>query len=171
MIGLFDALAGSTSLKIDQQVMSELQGIYQNDNLDDNDEGFVVRAISAPKIQFETIDTDIELLEIFLEEAQELDNALDESFNKWRDDITNINSLKVLQRHLHTIKGGARMAGIRSIGDLTHEAESVYESFVENRREPTTQWLEIMQMVQDTMSQQVMHIVNHKKSFFTLRAD
>ncbi|BBI69260.1 hypothetical protein PKHYL_34510 [Psychrobacter sp. KH172YL61] len=151
--------------------MSELQGIYQNDNLDDNDEGFVVRAISAPKIQFETIDTDIELLEIFLEEAQELDNALDESFNKWRDDITNINSLKVLQRHLHTIKGGARMAGIRSIGDLTHEAESVYESFVENRREPTTQWLEIMQMVQDTMSQQVMHIVNHKKSFFTLRAD
>ncbi|MGE6392081.1 Hpt domain-containing protein [Psychrobacter pacificensis] len=167
LIGLFDALAGSTSLKIDQQVMSELQGIYQNDNLDDNDEGFVVRAISAPKIQFETIDTDIELLEIFLEEAQELDNALDESFNKWRDDITNINSLKVLQRHLHTIKGGARMAGIRSIGDLTHEAESVYESFVENRREPTTQWLEIMQMVQDTMSQQVMHIVNHKKSFFT----
>ncbi|MGP4863846.1 Hpt domain-containing protein [Psychrobacter sp. T6-5] len=167
LIGLFDALAGSTSLKIDQQVMSELQGIYQNDNLDDNDEGFVVRAISAPEIQFETIDTDIELLEIFLEEAQELDNALDESFNKWRDDITNINSLKVLQRHLHTIKGGARMAGIRSIGDLTHEAESVYESFVENRREPTTQWLEIMQMVQDTMSQQVMHIVNHKRSFFT----
>jgi chemosensory pili system protein ChpA (sensor histidine kinase/response regulator) len=167
LIGLFDALAGSTSLKIDQQVMSDLQGIYQNDSLDDNDEGFVVRAISAPEIQFETIDTDIELLEIFLEEAQELDNALDESFNKWRDDITNINSLKVLQRHLHTIKGGARMAGIRSIGDLTHEAESVYESFVENRREPTTQWLEIMQMVQDTMSQQVMHIVNHKKSFFT----
>lgn len=59
------------------------------------------------------------------------------------------------------------MAGIRSIGDLTHEAESVYESFVENRRAPTAQWLEIMQMVQDTMSLQVMHIVSHKKSFFT----
>ena len=166
LIGLFDALAGSTSLKIDKQVIDELQSIYQESN-DNEDLGFIVRAVPAADLQFETIDTDAELLEIFLEEAQELDTALDESFNKWRADITNINALKVLQRHLHTIKGGARMAGIRSIGDLTHEAESVYESFVENRRAPTAQWLEIMQMVQDTMSLQVMHIVSHKKSFFT----
>ncbi|MCG3842593.1 Hpt domain-containing protein [Psychrobacter sp. Ps1] len=166
LIGLFDALAGSTSLKIDKQVIDDLQNIYQESN-DNEDVGFIVRAVPAADLQFETIDTDIELLEIFLEEAQELDTALDESFNKWRADITNINSLKVLQRHLHTIKGGARMAGIRSIGDLTHEAESVYESFVESRRAPTAQWLEIMQMVQDTMSLQVMHIVSHKKSFFT----
>ena len=166
LIGLFDALAGSTSLKVDKQVIDELQSIYQESD-DNEDVGFVVRAVPAPELQFETIDTDAELLEIFLEEAQELDTALDESFNKWRVDITNINALKVLQRHLHTIKGGARMAGIRSIGDLTHEAESVYESFVENRRAPTAQWFEIMQMVQDTMSQQVMHIVNHKQSFFT----
>ncbi|MDN3502477.1 Hpt domain-containing protein [Psychrobacter sp. 5A.1] len=182
LVGLFDALAGSTSLKIDKQILDELQSIYQEnqenqenqesqesqESHDDNEgDDFIVRATSAPELQLETIDTDVELLEIFLEEAQELDVALDESFNKWRADITNINSLKVLQRHLHTIKGGARMAGIRSIGDLTHEAESVYESFVEGRRVPTAQWLEIMQMVQDTMSLQVMHIVNTKKSFFT----
>ena len=166
LIGLFDALAGSTSLKIDKQVIDDLQSIYQERD-ENEDVSFIVRAVPATDLQLETIDTDIELLEIFLEEAQELDTALDESFNKWRADITNINALKVLQRHLHTIKGGARMAGIRSIGDLTHEAESVYESFVENRRAPTAQWLEIMQMVQDTMSLQVMHIVSHKKSFFT----
>ncbi|WP_201548095.1 Hpt domain-containing protein [Psychrobacter sp. Pi2-1] len=166
LIGLFDALAGSTSLKIDKQVIDDLQSIYQERD-ENEDVGFTVKVVPAAELQFETIDTDAELLEIFLEEAQELDTALDESFNKWRADITNINALKVLQRHLHTIKGGARMAGIRSIGDLTHEAESVYESFVENRRAPTAQWLEIMQMVQDTMSLQVMHIVSHKKSFFT----
>ena len=166
LVGLFDALAGSTSLKIDQQVIEDLQRIYQDDDNSSDEGTFVVRAIAAPELQLESIDTDAELLEIFLEEAQELDAALDESFNRWRTDISNINALKVLQRHLHTIKGGARMAGIRSIGDLTHEAESVYEAFVENRRTPTAQWLEIMQMVQDTMSLQVLHIVNHKKSFF-----
>ena len=165
LVGLFDALAGSTSLKIDDKVIDELQSIYQEKTPDDID--FAVRAIVSPELALESIDTDDELLEIFLEEAQELDTALDESFNKWRDDITNMNALKVLQRHLHTIKGGARMAGIRSIGDLTHEAESVYESFVEGRRLPTPQWLEVMQMVQDTMSLQIMHIVSHKKSFFT----
>lgn len=167
LVGLFDALAGSMSLKIDQQALDDLQNIYQNDDSSTHNESiFTVQTVSAPDLQLESIDTDAELLEIFLEEAQELDTALDESFNKWRADITNVNALKVLQRHLHTIKGGARMAGIRSIGDLTHEAESIYEAFVENRRAPTAQWLEVMQVVQDTMSLQLMHIVNYKKSFF-----
>ncbi|MEN6669365.1 Hpt domain-containing protein [Psychrobacter sp. B38] len=166
LVGLFDALASSTSLKIDTQVIEDLQSIYEADDSNTEKEDFTVRTVAAPELQIESIDTDAELLEIFLEEAQELDTALDESFNKWRADISNVNALKVLQRHLHTIKGGARMAGIRSIGDLTHEAESIYEAFVENKREPTAQWLEIMQRVQDTMSLQVMHLVNHKKSFF-----
>lgn len=166
LVGLFDALAASTSLKLDKQVLEDLQSIYQAHKHSNEDEAFVVRTTPISDVQFESIETDPELLEIFLEEAQELDTALDESFNKWRADISNINALKVLQRHLHTIKGGARMAGIRSIGDLTHEAETIYEAFVEDRRVPTAQWLEVMQRVQDTISLQVMHIVSYKKSFF-----
>ena len=172
LIGLFDALAGSTSLKIDEQVIEDLQSIAQQEPEVSEIEGAIVnqetsvQSIAAPELALETIETDIELLEIFLEEAQELDDALIDSFSKWRADISHINTLKVLQRHLHTIKGGARMAGIRSIGDLTHEAESVYEAFVELKREPTEQWLEIMQVVQDTLSLQVAHIVRYQKSFF-----
>lgn len=182
LVGLFDALAGSTSLKINQQVVEQLKDIAQSDdiNIEAGTEGHTdvakeaeeegkgtVQSVAAPELELETIDTDIELLEIFLEEAQELDDALNDSFSKWRPDISNINTLKVLQRHLHTIKGGARMAGIRSIGDLTHEAESIYEAFVEARRTPTAQWLEIMQVVQDTLSLQVAHIVRYQQSFFT----
>lgn len=184
LVGLFDALAGSTSLKIDGQVVEQLKDIAQSDdsniNVEEGTAGHTdvdkdaeeeakgtVQSVAAPELALETIDTDIELLEIFLEEAQELDDALNDSFSKWRADISNINTLKVLQRHLHTIKGGARMAGIRSIGDLTHEAESIYEAFVEARRTPTAQWLEIMQVVQDTLSLQVAHIVRYQQSFFT----
>ena len=179
LVGLFDALAGSTSLKIDEQVLQQLQSISQgDDNTDevvikdldihtDSEANASVQSIAASGLELETIDTDIELLEIFLEEAQELDDALNDSFSKWRADISNINTLKVLQRHLHTIKGGARMAGIRSIGDLTHEAENIYEAFVEKRRVPTAQWLEIMQVVQDTLSLQVAHIVRYQQSFLT----
>jgi len=182
LVGLFDALAGSTSLKIDEQVIEQLKNIAQSEDSNSNagtvghtdidkeaeeEAKGTVQSIAAPELALETIDTDIELLEIFLEEAQELDDALNDSFSKWRADISNINTLKVLQRHLHTIKGGARMAGIRSIGDLTHEAESIYEAFVEARRTPTAQWLEIMQVVQDTLSLQVSHIVRYQQSFFT----
>src|SRR6185503_1339944 len=34
-----------------------------------------------------------------------------------------------LKRILHTLKGGARMAGLRAMGDLSHEMESALESF------------------------------------------
>lgn len=193
LVGLFDALAGSTSLKIDEQVLQNLHDIYQSDdsrtNISDediivedsidkeatydesinNDTMSTVRSSPVNDIEIESIDTDAELLEIFLEEAQELDNALAESFNEWRADFAHIETLKVLQRHLHTIKGGARMAGIRSIGDLTHEAESIYEAFVENRKAPTEQWLAIMQMVQDTLSLQITHLANHQESFFATK--
>ena len=30
-----------------------------------------------------------------------------------------------LQRQLHTLKGGARMAGITAMGDLSHELETL----------------------------------------------
>ncbi|WP_201556467.1 Hpt domain-containing protein [Psychrobacter sp. 72-O-c] len=175
LVGLFDALAGSMSLKVNEQVIESLQSLsHNNDSYDDNSSHDVatdsasdtVQSTSAPKLQLESIDTDAELLEIFLEEAQELDTAIAESFSKWRADITNTKTLKILQRHLHTIKGGARMAGIRSIGDMTHEAESIYEAFVEDRRVPTAQWLAIMQIVQDTLSLQITHILNHQTSFF-----
>lgn len=175
LTSLFDALAAGMSLKIDQQILSDLQNIGASNNAPETDSSaepsdsvnaVTVQSRPADELQLEIIDTDIELLEIFLEEAQELDSAITQSFSKWQTDTTNKSTLKVLQRHLHTIKGGARMAGIRSIGDLTHEAESIYEAFVEDRLYPTEQWLTVMQMVQDTLSLQIDHLVRYQEAFF-----
>lgn len=190
VVGLFDALAGSMSLKVDDQVVNELQALGENE-VQDVPQDAQDRAVAktpveeppqaaaelqietesvttkqAEALELEVIDTDIELLDIFLEEAQELDNAIAQTFSKWRADKDNIATLKILQRHLHTIKGGARMAGIHSIGDLTHEAESVYEAFVEDRLKPTPQWLDIMQTVQDTLSLQIDYVIRYRESFF-----
>ncbi len=118
-------------------------------------------------IEFETIETDAELLEIFLEEAQELETDITSSFATWRKEPNNLDTLKELQRHLHTIKGGARMAGISSIGDLTHEMETIYEKFVNQDMIPSEPWLNIMQSAQDTLSMQIEYMKTHHKSFFT----
>ncbi|GAA0317091.1 Hpt domain-containing protein [Psychrobacter aestuarii] len=202
LVGLFDALAASMSLKVDEAALESSERwladyeatASRHDNAADvapvvedsappsadmapvtavapviSAEPMPVKPVqttSAEQSKPEVIDTDIELLEIFLEEAQELDTAVATTFGTWRDDIYNLSALKVLQRHLHTIKGGARMAGIQSIGDLTHEAESIYEAFVENTIEPTDQWFTIMQMVQDTLSLQIDHVVRYQESFF-----
>src|ERR1019366_6089226 len=43
----------------------------------------------------------------------------------WNLDRKDKQRVAELQRHLHTLKGGARMAGITAMGDLSHELESL----------------------------------------------
>ena len=173
LVGLFDALAASMSLKIDPRALQGLQNIATGNTVAGHDadqqEGAVeasVNSTQADELRLEAINTDIELLEIFLEEAQDLDSAIAQTFNEWRTDLDNHIILKTLQRHMHTIKGGARMAGIRSIGDLTHIAEVIYEAFDEQRLRPTLQWLTIMQMLHDTLSLQIDYAARYQESFF-----
>ncbi len=65
-----------------------------------------------------------ELLGVFLEEAEELMAAIDESIEAWRHDRGSRAPFDDLQRHLHTLKGGARMAGLRYLGELSHNFET-----------------------------------------------
>ena len=41
-----------------------------------------------------------------------------------------------LQRDLHTLKGGARIAGLAPIGDLTHAIETLLEKPIRDQRAP-----------------------------------
>ena len=193
LVNLFDSLAGRISFKVNQQLLDDLQAAISRHsqhttNESDNDgryedetdtseallsmvaesnELVIVESAFVEELQLEIVNTDIELLEIFLEEAQELDGTIVKAFNQWRHEVDNVSTLKVLQRHLHTIKGGARMAGIRSIGDLTHAAESIYESFINNKIKVTLQWIDVMQIIQDTLSLQLEYVVRHQQSFWT----
>ncbi|MCR8194847.1 Hpt domain-containing protein, partial [Pseudomonas aeruginosa] len=64
---------------------------------------------------------DPELVEIFLEEGFDILDSAAAALQRWIDDVDNTIELEALQRDLHTLKGGARMAEIGEIGDLAHE--------------------------------------------------
>ncbi len=68
---------------------------------------------------------DDELVDIFLEEAEELIDGCENSLQKWSSNNNDAESVQELQRQLHTLKGGARMADLSTIGDLTHALESL----------------------------------------------
>ncbi|RDH82910.1 MAG: histidine kinase [endosymbiont of Galathealinum brachiosum] len=70
-------------------------------------------------------DVDDELVEIFLEEAEELLDSCENSLQRWNSNNNDEESVQDLQRHLHTLKGGARMADLSPVGDLTHALESL----------------------------------------------
>ena len=68
-----------------------------------------------------------EVLEIYLEEADELLIALDEAMHAWSEDNANTEAVDTMQRTFHTFKGGARLADLVVLGDLTHEMETYFE--------------------------------------------
>ena len=66
---------------------------------------------------------DDEITDIFSAEATELLEQLDTGFEGWQNGDDTEPVSEVL-RALHTLKGGARMAGLNTMGDAVHELET-----------------------------------------------
>ena len=93
------------------------------------------------------LDLDDELLEIFSEEASEIFDRADHLLAELEEKPNSPEIIQALQRDLHTLKGGARMAGLNQIGDLSHQLESLFESIAEKKVEVTAPQHEMMSQV------------------------
>jgi chemosensory pili system protein ChpA (sensor histidine kinase/response regulator) len=58
-----------------------------------------------------------------------------------------------LQRFLHTLKGGARMAGVLPMGDLSHALETLLERIADGRSQPTPAAVDLVQRGLDRLQQ------------------
>ena len=76
----------------------------------------------------EAVDFDPEVAAIFTDEATELIDAAERALSEWRSQPNSADFRAGLKRPLHTLKGGARMAGITPMGDLSHELETLVMS-------------------------------------------
>ncbi len=98
---------------------------------------------------------DQEMAEIFLDEAVDLLESAGEALERWLDDPDNQLALSALLRDLHTLKGGARMAKIRPIGDLAHELETLYEGLSDGRYVHTPELAQLLQRSHDQLAVQL----------------
>jgi len=71
------------------------------------------------------VEFDHEIASIYSEEATELLEVAENSLSAWNRDHADKSQFAELQRTLHTLKGGARMAGLSAMGDLSHELETL----------------------------------------------
>ena len=109
---------------------------------------------SLPVEEFsEPLEVDPELLEIFLEEAQEVMESASAALDAWHEGDSS--QLAGLQRDLHTLKGGARMAGIRPIGDLAHELETLYEGFGNGQLSASEELFSLLHRCHDRLSDMI----------------
>jgi chemosensory pili system protein ChpA (sensor histidine kinase/response regulator) len=81
--------------------------------------------VDLPPEEEPVADFDPDVASIFTEEATELLEVCEAQLAAWRNDPANTEWSAALKRPLHTLKGGARMAGITAMGDLSHELESL----------------------------------------------
>ncbi|WP_298066583.1 Hpt domain-containing protein [uncultured Acinetobacter sp.] len=103
-------------------------------------------------------DFDPDLLDIFLEEADELLVGIDADLNTWTVDQQNVSALKNLMRYLHTLKGGSNMIQACHIGLIAHELETIYEKLINQQLQPTAQLIALIRAVQDDIADRIQTI-------------
>jgi chemosensory pili system protein ChpA (sensor histidine kinase/response regulator) len=84
----------------------------------------------------EELEYDAEIASIFTEESAELLESADKALIDWVRERS-AQPMDELKRHLHTLKGGARMAGITAMGNLSHELETLLISVDDGRVKAT----------------------------------
>ena len=103
--------------------------------------------VTEPEVQTvaDEADYDTEIAAIFTEESAELLESADKALINWSGNKESRQSMEELKRHLHTLKGGARMAGITSMGNLSHELETLLISIDDGRVKPSETVDELLQ--------------------------
>jgi len=96
-------------------------------------------------------DFDDELLEIFIEEAVEILDASEVTLQNWINQQDDKELVGQLQREIHTLKGGARMAGIEAMGDLSHSLETMIIAIDEGRTEISGKLFDLVQQAHDQL--------------------
>ncbi len=82
--------------------------------------------IAADVVEDVLTDFDQDIASIFTDEAVELIDQSQGALAQWNENRSSVDGLAALKRPLHTLKGGARMAGLTPMGDLSHELETLF---------------------------------------------
>ena len=122
----------------------------------DGSRGLSIAELGAATAQLDHATAmDDEIVEIFLEEAVDILDSAGQSLKRWLLEPENAAPLSSLQRDLHTLKGGARMAEIDPVGDLAHELECVYEGLVDRRYSYSVELSQALMASHERLAQQL----------------
>ncbi|MGH8322232.1 MAG: Hpt domain-containing protein, partial [Steroidobacteraceae bacterium] len=108
-------------------------------------------------------DFDPEVAAIFTDEATELIEAFEHALSDWRCEPASAEYRLGLKRPLHTLKGGARMAGITAMGDLSHELETLVMQVDNGSVAPNEAMFEVVQASLDELARMRELVANGRR--------
>ena len=111
------------------------------------------------------VEFDLDVLDIFIEEADELLGSIDTDLAAWSEEIGDTKALNNLMRHLHTLKGGANMAQALNIGLIAHELETIYELVIKGQLQSTAYLVQNIRVIQDNLADRIQTLNDDKLDF------
>ncbi len=76
-------------------------------------------------------DIDPEILEIFLEEAKEELEVIQEYLPRWMSNRKDVDALALFRRSFHTLKGSGRLVGASTIGEFSWSIENLLNRIID----------------------------------------
>lgn len=102
---------------------------------------------AAPAVEMERpIIEDQELLDIFLEEAQEVIGTIHSNLDICRANLQNHEALLTIRRGFHTFKGSGRMVGLNNLGEVAWNVERALNSWLQNKKPATVSLLNFIEV-------------------------
>lgn len=98
---------------------------------------------------------DQDLVDVFLDEADDLLRQIDHSFNVYQEEPTHLKALNHLMRYLHTLKGGANMIQAKNIGLIAHELETIFERLINQQLQTSPKLVAVLRLVLDAMADRI----------------
>ncbi len=161
LVHMFDSLASSQPVPVANDIIAELAAVDLSaepapaEEAAPEIEAAPAAEAAANVVELPADDIDEDIVPIFLEESEELLEELDESILGWTDSGEPGEHLDNLLRQLHTLKGGARMAGINSLGEYAHNFETFLIGIQQNPVEYDDDFFAVLNAQQDEIIRRV----------------
>ncbi|MEJ2528939.1 MAG: Hpt domain-containing protein, partial [Gammaproteobacteria bacterium] len=104
---------------------------------------------SAEKPSLEEVDP--EILEIFIEEAQEELEVIREYLTRWLDDEDDTDALITFRRSFHTLKGSGRLVGAKTIGEFAWSIENLLNRVIDQTLPVTEDIKDLLRQTMDVL--------------------
>jgi len=157
---------GESVLTNNAKLVANLRSFWVEADEDDLVQDTAATKSLAGESSEETIDFDDEDLdetrEIFLEEAGELLEQLDEVMLAWRLEPRNLQFIKEFERLIHTLKGGARLCRLMAMGNLSHSMETLLTEMAAVKIEVTIESLDVLRLALDRLQEMREQVIARK---------
>lgn len=155
LINMFDAIAAGLRVNINEEAIETLRKLLAKSQYQ----------AEMDAIEYQPVATDDELLQIFLDEVQTIQPDVQNYYNQWLNNLSNLEVVKELANYMHILKGGAELIGVSSIVEMALRGEQVYDAIDKGILPSDTNTASLLQKLHETIASQIKQVRQFSRSF------